>query len=152
VQKALTFCSVAVVVAFALGIMLLHGSKVSTASAATVAQTEAVVPRCQQSRYGANGNMSPLFCIVDNPEALRYFSPMAKLTFALGPDATSSEVINALAGDYQHGGTGPILCSIYRLAAWRNHWAFGISIIDTLGERLNLPANWCAEPSFKGAT
>lgn len=56
--------------------------------------------------------MGPLFCMIDNPVALRYFAPGAKHTFALGPDANPGQVYDALIADYDHGGTGPILCSI----------------------------------------
>jgi hypothetical protein len=82
------------------------------------------VPPCPQASYGADGNMGPLFCVVINPVAFRYFAPMAKRTFALGPDASPEQVASALIADFgQRHGTLPILCSIYELAAWKNHWS-----------------------------
>jgi hypothetical protein len=44
----------------------------------------------------------------------------------------AGQVTNALIVDYRHAGTVPILCSIYQLAAWRNHWSFAISIPDAV--------------------
>ena len=114
------------------------------------ASTQTILPPCPQTRYAADGNMSPLFCVIDNPKALSYFASTAKRTFALGPDASPPEVVDALVADYKHGGTGPTLCSIYQLAAWRNHWKFGISIAAEVGTRLNMPPYWCNEPSFSG--
>jgi hypothetical protein len=105
-----------------------------------------LTPPCPPASYGADGNMGPLFCVVDNPAALRTFAPMAQHTFALGPGATRTQVTAALLADYKHGGTYPILCSIYRLAAWRNHWRLGIS--GRAGAELNFPSGWCSEPSF----
>jgi len=92
--------------------------------------------------------MGPLFCVIDNPVALKHFTPMAKHTFGLGPDANPGEVEDALVADYKHGGTEPILCSIYRLAAWRHHWRFGVSVASVVGDRLSFPQGWCREPSF----
>src|SRR4051794_16356263 len=86
-----------------------------------------LAPACPHATYGADGNMGPLFCVVDNPLAWKYFAPMAKRTFALGPGATPGQVEQALVADYKRAGTEPIICSIYRLAAWRNHWHFGVS-------------------------
>jgi hypothetical protein len=115
---------------------------------AAIAGTGTLTPACPQPRYGADGNMGPLFCVVDNPAALKAFAPMAQHTFALGPDATPAQVTSALVADYKHGGTIPILCSIYRLAAWRNHWRFGIPPSQQVGAELNFYPGWCSEPSF----
>ncbi len=60
------------------------------------------------------------------------------------------QVVAALVADYKHGGTGPTLCSIYRLGTWRNHWRFGVSVASEVGTQLNLVRNWCSEPSFSG--
>ena len=45
-------------------------------------------PSVPQAGYGADWNMGPLFSVIDNPVALRYFRPMASHTFALGRNAT----------------------------------------------------------------
>ena len=113
-------------------------------------QGQGLVPPCSHAIYGANGNMQPLFCVIDNPAALRHFAPMAKRTFALGPDAAPTQVAAALIADYKRGGTVPILCSTYRLAAWRNHWSFGVSPIGEVASRLKFPSGWCREPLFNG--
>jgi hypothetical protein len=108
---------------------------------------------CAHPTYAADGNMEPLFCDtnagkVDNPLALRYFAPMARETFPLGPDATPSQVTDALIDDYTHGASIPTLCSIYQLAAWKNHWSFGISIVASVASQLSLPSQWCSQPSL----
>jgi len=112
------------------------------------ADPQSVLPQCPQIRYGANGNVQPLFCVVDNPAALKALAQAGKETFSLGTDATPNEVTDALVSDYKHGGTLPILCSIYKLAAWRNRWSFGISIPEQVANDLNVRPSWCAEPSF----
>jgi len=67
-------------------------------------------------------------------------------TFALGPNATPRQVIRALVADRKLAATGPILCSVYRLAAWRNHWNFGVSPTDDPAVALD----WCTAPRFTG--
>jgi hypothetical protein len=89
--------------------------------------------------------MGPLFCVIDNPLALRYFAHLGRHTFALGPDASPTQVVNALKQDYT---TNPITCSVYRLAAWRNHWQFGISPAAELAAQLKLIPQWCSDPRF----
>ncbi len=114
-----------------------------TAGAADLA-TPNISPPCARPSYGADGNMSPLFCVIDSPLALRYFASIGRHTFALGPDATPGDVAAALEADYKHGGTGPIMCSIYQLATWRNHWHFGVSVVAEVSP-------YCRKPSFGDA-
>jgi hypothetical protein len=142
----LVTCATTAALTFALTIALITPSGVAGAAASTGSQ--AFVPPCAHASYAADGNMDPLFCVIDNPIALRYFAPMAKRTFALGPNATQAQVAAALIADFKHGGTEPTLCSIYRLAAWRNHWSYGGSIAVTVGARLSFPSGWCTEPLF----
>lgn len=113
-----------------------------------VRSEEAVVPQCPQPTYNADGNMSPLFCVIDNPLALRHYASTGRRTFALGRDASPQRVAAALVADYKRGGTEPTLCAVYRLAAWRNHWRFGVSPVSLAGARLHFPARWCSEPRF----
>jgi hypothetical protein len=103
------------------------------------------VPACPHASYGADGNMGPLFCVVDNPIALTYFAKQGRHVFALGPNATPWAVAHALHLDYS---TGPITCSIYQLAAWREHWSFGIPPTDQIPEARGMIANWCPTPRF----
>jgi len=92
--------------------------------------------------------MSPLFCMIDNPLALSYFASEGQRTFALGPDATPGQVVSALTADYKHAGTVPILCSVYQLAAWRNHWSFAVSPVAQISATLGFPADWCTDPGL----
>ncbi len=89
--------------------------------------------------------MEPIFCVIDNPVALRYFAKGAPHLFALGRNATPDQVIRALEKDFN---TEPIGCSEYRLAAWKNHWHFGISPVQAVQLDFHLPKGWCSEPRF----
>lgn len=135
-------CVVTAILTFALTVSL------RSHNGPTVVAASPFTPPCPQAQYGADGNMSPLLCIVDNPLALQYFAQAAPHTFALGPNANPAEVADALNSDFKHGGTGPTLCSIYQLAAWRNQWRFGISPINEVGDELHMPSDWCPAPSF----
>jgi hypothetical protein len=147
--RVLVACTSTAALTFALTITLTTQDGAAKAVASTTAQ--ALAPPCSHASYGADGNMSPLFCVIDNPIALRYFAPMAKRTFALGPNATPAQVASALVADFKAQKTPlPILCSIYKLAAWRNRWSFGASIVVAVGARLDISSGWCSEPSFAG--
>lgn len=144
--RTLAFCAVTAVLTSALTIALTGKSRVI--GAAATANAPAFIPLCPQAGYGADGNMGPLFCVVDNPVALRYFAPMARQTFALGPDATPAEVTNALVADFK---TLPTLCSIYQLAAWKNQWHFPYSIDAAVSQRLNAIPDWCGDAELQAA-
>lgn len=119
------------------------------AARSAVRSKEVFVPRCPQPTYNADGNLSPLFCVIDNPLALRHYAPLGRRTFALGPNASPTQVAAALAADYKRGaGTEPILCAVYRLAAWRNQWRFGVSPVSRVGVRFHFPEKWCSDPRF----
>jgi hypothetical protein len=137
--RLLSACVLIAALTFALTVSLRSHDGLAAVAA------EAFAPPCPHAFYGENGNMSPLFCMVDNPLALRYFAPMARRTFALGPNATPGEVTVALISDYV---TWPTLCSIYELAAWRNQWRFRVSPIDEVGAKHNLPPGGCPAPSL----
>src|ERR1700683_774606 len=64
-----------------------------------MADSQTLMPPCPQTGYGADGNMGPEFCMVENPIAVRYFAPMAPQTFALGPNASPWEVTDAIVAD-----------------------------------------------------
>jgi hypothetical protein len=137
--------------------MIIEG-RGGVAAVASAADTQTLVPPCPQAGYGADGNMGPLFCVIDNPVALRYFAPMAKRTFALGPDATPEEVTNALVSDTRAGSASrrwklslPILCSVYQLAAWKNHWSFPYSIDYAVSQKLNAIPDWCGDAELRAA-
>jgi hypothetical protein len=146
--RVLAFCAVTAALTLALTMLLRdHGGLGAVAASA---DAEALIPACPQPHYYADGNMGPLFCVIDNPVALHFYAPLGKRTFALGPDATPGQVGEALIDDYNHHATEPELCAVYQLAAWRYHWRFGVSIVSGVGERLNFPSGWCREPSFHG--
>jgi hypothetical protein len=111
-------------------------------------RTNALTPTCPQAHYGVDGTMGPVFCVVYNPVALHYYAPMGKHLFALGPNASPDQVFTATRADYANS-TEPILCEVYRLAAWRNHWHFPNSVIPEVSTALHLPRSWCTEPTFK---
>jgi hypothetical protein len=134
----------------ALTITLVVVSKQGGAVLAANANTDTFVPPCPQARQSADGNMSPLFCVIDNPAALRFYAPLGRQTFALGSNAGSSQVVSALIADYNRHATEPELCAVYRLAAWRERWHFGFSVVGAVSRRLNFPSVWCREPSFPG--
>ena len=105
-------------------------------------------PPCPHPSYGADGNMAPLFCVIDNPLALRYYAKDAPHLFALGPNANPQQVVAAAVADRPKAATIPTLCAAYRLIAWRDKWQFGISPAAEIGTRLRLYAGWCSEPRF----
>ena len=115
----------------------------------SAAGRSAPAPACPRPQYGADGTMGPLFCVIDNPLALRYYAKVGGHTLALGPDTPPWRVVSALEADYKHGGTNPIMCSVYRLAAWRNQWNFrAVSVVAEVASDLHLIAGWCSDPHF----
>lgn len=151
------FIACAVTAALTVTLTLLLEERGGLAGIASVADAETLVPSCPHASYGADGNMGPLFCVIDNPIAVRYFAPMAKRTFALGPDASPSQVVDALVADTKAGSARrwklslPILCSIYQLAAWKNQWRFPYSIDYAVSQRLNAIPDWCGDAELRAA-
>jgi hypothetical protein len=122
----------------------------TAAAAAGRLSAPAYRPPCPHASYGADGNMAPIFCMVDNPLALHYYGRMAKHLFALGPNANPQQVVAAAAADHRTTGTLPILCQSYRLAAWREHWQFALPASEQIGQALHFFHGWCSEPHFNG--
>jgi hypothetical protein len=91
------------------------------------AKAAAFVPACPRPVYSANGNVSPLFCQIDNPVALAFYQRLAPRLFALGPNATPDQVGTALAAasTIQHA-TNLEACAAYQLAAWWRQWHFAV--------------------------
>ena len=92
----------------------------------TVTRTVAApsVPACPAPTYTADGNLSPLFCRVDNPLALRFYGSLGlRDLLALGRDASPGAVTRVLE---RHNLTDPQTCSVYALASRAEHWHFGI--------------------------
>lgn len=83
------------------------------------------VPACPRPSYSADGNVSPLFCKIDNPLALKFYESLAPRVFALGSTASPQQVERALAAAEAHA-TNPEMCAVYQLAAWWRHWHFGV--------------------------
>ena len=100
----------------------------SRGSRGAVARSSAVsfVPSCPHPSYGADGNVAPLFCKIDNPAALKFYSWIDAPLIALGQNATPGEVLTVL-GKVRRKSTSPEICAGYDLAAWRWHWSFGIN-------------------------
>jgi len=144
-SRVLTFFAATAALTIAITTLLTQRSGSGAAIAA-----EAFVPSCPRATYGADGNMGPLFCVIANPAALQHFAPMAKRTFALGRNAAPGQVTSALVADYKQGGTYPIICSVYRLAAWKNQWHFGVLIAAQVGSEIHAPSGWCSAPAFPG--
>ena len=106
------------------------------------------VPACPHSSYGADGTMEPLFCVIDNPAALNYYASAGRHTLALGPNAPPGR---GRQGAYRRPATSrdpPILCSVYRLASWREHWKFGVSPARTVGAQLHFYSGPRTDPAF----
>jgi hypothetical protein len=87
----------------------------------------AYVPSCPRPVYSANGNVSPLFCQIDNPVALQFYERLAPRLFALGPNATPQQVGAALTASvtFRHA-TNMEVCAAYQLAAWWKQWKFDV--------------------------
>ena len=87
----------------------------------------AFVPACPRPVYSANGNVSPLFCQIDDPVALQFYERLAPRVFALGPNASPQQVGAALAASvtFRHA-TNAEVCAAYQLAAWWRQWKFAV--------------------------
>jgi hypothetical protein len=96
-----------------------------TGTSASTASSVGFVPGCPQPLYTADGNLSPLFCKIDNPRALKFYARITPRLFGLGRSAPPGQVVLALRADHKHA-TNPQLCSAYKLLAWRWHWHFGV--------------------------
>jgi hypothetical protein len=85
------------------------------------------VPACPRPVYSANGNVSPLFCQIDNPVALQFYQRLAPRLFALNPNATPQQVGSALVASvtFRHA-TNEEVCAAYQLAAWWKQWKFAV--------------------------
>jgi hypothetical protein len=85
------------------------------------------VPACPRPVYSANGNVSPLFCQIDNPVALQFYERLAPRLFALTPNATPQQVGAALVASvtFRHA-TNAEVCAAYQLAAWWKQWKFAV--------------------------
>lgn len=101
-------------------------------SVRTVTVTEAapLVPGCPHPTYTADGNLNPLYCRVDNPLALRFYSPLVDKLIALGPDASPRQVEAVV--QRTPGLTETESCNSYALAAWAEHWHFGTNPVGTV--------------------
>lgn len=123
-QRGTAVVVVALILGIVIGVAFAEHSP-SSASAET-AVGSSFVPACPTPLYTADGNVSPLFCKIDNPLAVRFYKSIAPNVFALGPDASPSQVEDALKVADAHG-TNPEMCAVYQLAAWWKHWRFGVS-------------------------
>lgn len=126
--------ALATVLALAAGIVIgaaamsLHQpGSAQAASANKHVPAPSYVPACPRPVYSANGNVSPLFCQIDNPVALQFYERLAPRLFALNANATPQQVGAALvaAGTFRHA-TNAEICAAYQLAAWWKQWKFAV--------------------------
>lgn len=99
-----------------------HGARPRSAASAETA----ALPPCPSPQYSVDGNISPLFCKIDNPRAIAFYKPIFPRLFALGRDASPQQIYLALKRD-EHHATIPEMCSAYALWQWRWHWRFAIN-------------------------
>lgn len=93
---------------------------------AASASTPSFVPACPKLFYAVDGTISPLFCTIDNPTALKYYAKPLKPLLALGPNASPLAVENELKKNFALTGTFPIQCEVYQLAQHRWGWNFAV--------------------------
>jgi hypothetical protein len=122
----------AVVASLSVALVLVSGAFAHEASTSKTGAS--LVPRCPHARYGADGTMGPVFCVVVNPVALLYYEKHAPHLFALGSNATPFQVSRAVRLDKT---TLPIECEAFRIQAWRYRWSFGV-----------VPVEYCDAPTF----
>ena len=89
---------------------------------AGVAISPAFTPPCPKATYSPDGNFSPLFCKIANPQALAFYGKLMPPLFRLGPTASPSQVLAAIRRSPYV--TGPELCAAYKLAAFAEGWHF----------------------------
>ena len=88
-----SFASTRVVVGFLVAAIALAVGAVLGAAATSVGQStqatavinradsSSFVPECPHPTYSPDGNVTPLFCKIDNPVALRFYRPIAPKLF-----------------------------------------------------------------------
>ena len=84
-----------------------------------------MVPPCPKLTFAVDGTAGPIFCKVDNPEAMHYYRQWLVPLMKLGPDATPSQVASLVQG--WHNSTNPITCAVYDLAQHAYNWQFAIN-------------------------
>jgi hypothetical protein len=78
----------------------------------------AFTPPCPHLTYSPDGNVSPLFCVIVNPDAWRFYDRVAPRMLALPRSASPGEVVAAAAADRSHShATPPEECSAFKLWA-----------------------------------
>ncbi len=65
--RGLAACATTAALTFAVTMALTSPHHVAAAAAGA---PSGFAPPCEHAGYGADGNMSPLFCVIDNPVAL----------------------------------------------------------------------------------
>jgi hypothetical protein len=89
---------------------------------AGVAASPGFKPPCPAPTYSPDGNFSPLFCKIANPQALAFYGKLMPPLFRLGPTASPTQVLAAMKRSPYV--TGPELCAAYHLAAFAEGWRF----------------------------
>ncbi len=103
-------------------VALVVAAVVAGGAFAGVAASPTFRPRCPAATYSADGNFSPLFCKIANPQALMFYGKLMPPLFRLGPAASPTQVLAAIKRSPYV--TGPELCAAYKLAAFAEGWHF----------------------------
>lgn len=88
------------------------------------------VPACPKLTFAVDGTAGPIFCKIDNPDAVHYYRQWLVPLMGLGPDATPSQVTSLVRS--WHNSTNPITCAVYDLAQHAYNWQFAINPISDI--------------------
>lgn len=98
------------------------GGEISTGS-------RKLISVCARIQFGDDGTAVPLFCDGrPNPPVLAYYRLKHLSVLGLGPDATPTQVVQAMCSDlHRHSSSYPVETAAYELAQKIEGWSFGIS-------------------------
>lgn len=102
--------------------MLVVAAAAAAGALGGIAGSQAFKPSCPRGTYSPDGNFSPLFCTIANPQALVFYGHLMPPLFKLGPNASPNQVLAAIRRSPYV--TGPELCQAYKLAAFAEGWRF----------------------------
>jgi len=106
---------------------------------AVQASSPPFVPACPHPTYSADGNLTPLFCKIANPAALKWYGKIYPDLANIGPNATPPQVyaiFEKIAAAHVALGEA---CQAYKLFAYRWGWHFVGGAAAVLPSSLS----WC---------